>query len=73
MVSATAVLLPVTVQAADQPAKPKMSKAVAVPLQAAQKAMQAKQWDNALAELKKAQAVEKRTSAEDYQIDEFLS
>jgi len=72
MVSATAVLLPVTVQAADQPAKPKMSKAVAVPLQAAQKAMQAKQWDTAMAELKKAQAVEKRTPAEDYQIDEFL-
>jgi tetratricopeptide (TPR) repeat protein len=62
---------PATVQAAEQ-AKPKISKAVGVPLQAAQKAMQAKQWDTALAELKKAQAVEKRTPVEDYQIDEFL-
>lgn len=61
---------PAAVQAAE-PAKPKISKAVAVPLQAAQKAMQAKQWDTALAELKKAQAVEKRTPVEDYQIDEF--
>ncbi|HEU4485105.1 MAG TPA: tetratricopeptide repeat protein [Povalibacter sp.] len=49
-----------------------MSKAVGVPLQAAQKAMANKQWDAALAEIKKAQAVEKRTPAEDYQIDEFL-
>ena len=31
-----------------------------------------KQWDTALAEIKKAQAVEKRTPFEDYQIDEFL-
>lgn len=62
---------PAVVQAAE-PAKPKISKPVAVPLQAAQKAMQAKQWDTALAELKKAQAVEKRTPVEDYQIDEFL-
>lgn len=70
-IATTTVLLPVATQAAE-PAKPKMSKAVAVPLQAAQKAMAAKQWDAALAELKKAQAVEKRTPAEDYQIDEFL-
>ena len=71
MASTAAVLAPATVLAAEQ-AKPKMSKAVAVPLQAAQKAMAAKQWDTALAEIKKAQAVEKRTPAEDYQIDEFL-
>lgn len=70
-ISAATMFTPAVVQAAE-PAQPKMSKAVAVPLQAAQKAMQAKQWDTALAELKKAQAVEKRTPVEDYQIDEFL-
>lgn len=70
--SAATVIVPATAQAADEPAKPKISKQVAVPLQAAQKAMQAKQWDTALAELKKAQAIEKRTPVEDYQIDEFL-
>jgi len=69
--STAVIFTPATVQAAEQ-AKPKISKAVGVPLQAAQKAMQAKQWDTALAELKKAQAVEKRTPVEDYQIDEFL-
>lgn len=72
MTGAAALVVPVAAQAAEQPAKPKMSKAVAVPLQAAQKAMAAKQWDTALAEIKKAQAVEKKTPAEDYQIDEFL-
>ncbi|MBB6094388.1 tetratricopeptide (TPR) repeat protein [Povalibacter uvarum] len=71
MASTAAVLAPATVVAAE-PAKPKMSKAVAVPLQAAQKAMAAKQWDAAMAEIKKAQAVPTRTPAEDYQIDEFL-
>jgi len=71
MTSLSAVMLPAAVQAAEQ-AKPKLSKAVGVPLQAAQKAMAAKQWDAALAEIKKAQAVEKRTPQEDYQIDEFL-
>lgn len=71
MSAATMMIAPATVQAAE-PAKPKISKPVAIPLQAAQKAMQAKQWDTALAELKKAQEVEKRTPVEDYQIDEFL-
>ena len=61
MASVAAVIAPATVQAAE-PAKPKMSKAVAVPLQAAQKAMAAKQWDAALAEIKKAQAVEKENA-----------
>lgn len=46
--------------------------AVARALLAAQKAMQARQWDTALAELKKAQAVAMRTPVEDYKIDEFL-
>ena len=71
MTSLSAVMVPAAVQAAEK-AKPKLSKAVGVPLQAAQKAMSAKQWDAALAEIKKAQAVEKRTPQEDYQIDEFL-
>ncbi len=71
MASVGSVVVPATAVAAE-PAKPKLSKAVGVPLQAAQKAMAAKQWDTALAEIKKAQAVEKRTPEENYQIDEFL-
>jgi tetratricopeptide (TPR) repeat protein len=71
VVSVSSVVVPSAAVAAEQ-AKAKMSKAVGVPLQAAQKAMAAKQWDAALAEIKKAQAVEKRTPEEDYQIDEFL-
>lgn len=47
------------------------TKAVAVPLKAAQEAMQKKQWDTALTEIKKAAAVEKKTPFEAYQIDEF--
>jgi tetratricopeptide (TPR) repeat protein len=69
--SASIVIAPATAQAAE-PAKPKISKQVAVPLQAAQKAMQAKQWDTALAELKKAQEIKDKTPVEVYQIDEFL-
>ena len=48
------------------------TKAVAEPLKKAQEAMKTKQWDAALAEIKKAQAVEKKTPFEAYQIDEFL-
>lgn len=70
--SAATLVVPQTAQAAEEPAKPKISRQVAIPLQAAQKAMQAKQWDTALAELKKAQAVDKKTPVEEYQIDEFL-
>lgn len=51
---------------------PKLSKAVGEPLKKAQEAMQAQKFDVALAEIEKAKAVEKRTPAEDYQIDEFL-
>lgn len=47
------------------------TKEVAKPLKAAQEAMQKKQWDTALTEIKKAQAVEKKTPFEAYQIDEF--
>jgi len=51
----------------------KVSKAVGEPLKAAKAATEKKQFDVALAEIKKAQAVEKKTPAEDYQIDEFLA
>jgi tetratricopeptide (TPR) repeat protein len=58
---------------AQQPQKAKVSKAVGEPLKAAKAAMDKRQFDVALAEIKKAQSVEKRTPAEDYQIDEFLA
>jgi tetratricopeptide (TPR) repeat protein len=48
------------------------TRAVAEPLKKAQDAMAKKQWDVALPEIKKAQAVEKKTPFEAYQIDEFL-
>jgi tetratricopeptide (TPR) repeat protein len=71
-----AVLAPAVVQAAEkekeQPANKVTTKAVAEPLKKAQEAMSKKQWDAALAEIKKAQAVEKKTPFEAYQIDEFL-
>ena len=67
----SSVLVPQTVVAAEDK-KPKISKAVGVPLKAAQEAMAAKQFDVALAEIKKAQAVEKKEPHEEYQIDEFL-
>jgi len=49
------------------------TKAVAEPLKKAQEAMKNKQWDAALAAIKQAQASEKKTPFEAYQIDEFLS
>lgn len=64
-------LLAPTAQAAEQQNKI-TTKAVATPLKAAQEAMQKKQWDTALTEIKKAQAVEKKTPFEAYQIDEFM-
>jgi tetratricopeptide (TPR) repeat protein len=68
-----ALLTPVAVQAADAPPANKITtKDVAKPLKAAQEAMAKKQWDAALTEIKKAQAVEKKTPFEAYQIDEFL-
>jgi tetratricopeptide (TPR) repeat protein len=69
--STSVVFVPEVVQAAE-PAKPKMSKAVAEPLKKAQEAMAAKQFDVALTEIQKAQAVEKKAPHEEYQIDEFL-
>jgi tetratricopeptide (TPR) repeat protein len=59
-------------QGAEEAANKITTRAVGEPLKKAQAAMQAKQWDTALAEIKKAQAVEKKTPFEAYQIDEFL-
>jgi tetratricopeptide (TPR) repeat protein len=68
-----AALLPATTAQAAEPAGKVTTKAVAEPLKKAQEAMKNKQWDAALAEIKKAQASEKKTPFEAYQIDEFLS
>jgi tetratricopeptide (TPR) repeat protein len=59
-------------QAAEQSANKVTTKTVAEPLKKAQEAMQKKQWDTALSEIKRAQASEKKTPFESYQIDEFL-
>ncbi len=70
-VSAAALLPATTVQAAE-PAGKVTTKAVAEPLKKAQEAMKNKQWDAALTAIKQAQAAEKKTPFETYQIDEFL-
>ncbi|HET9448735.1 MAG TPA: tetratricopeptide repeat protein [Steroidobacteraceae bacterium] len=67
----TAALVSTSAQAAE-PAGKVTTKAVAEPLKKAQEAMKNKQWDTALAEIKKAQASEKKTPFEAYQIDQFL-
>ncbi len=67
----TAALVATSAQAAE-PAGKVTTKAVAEPLKKAQEAMKTKQWDTALAEIKKAQASEKKTPFEAYQIDQFL-
>jgi lipopolysaccharide biosynthesis regulator YciM len=72
VVPAVTLLAP-TAQAAEDSKQNKITtKAVAVALKAAQEAMQKKQWDTALTEIKKAAAVEKKTPFETYQIDEFM-
>ena len=68
-----AALVSTTAQAAEAAANKVTTKAVAEPLKKAQEAMKNKQWDTALSEIKKAQASEKKTPFEAYQIDEFLS
>jgi tetratricopeptide (TPR) repeat protein len=70
-VSATALLSATTAQAAEPNGKV-TTKAVAEPLKKAQEAMKNKQWDAALSAIKQAQASEKKTPFEAYQIDEFL-
>ena len=71
VVPAVTLLAPAA-HAAEAAANKITTKAVAAPLKAAQEAMQKKQWDTALTEIKKAQAVEKKTPFEAYQIDEFM-
>lgn len=48
------------------------TKDVAKAMQAAQEAVNKKQWDQALSSLKQAQAVEKKTAFESFKIDEFM-
>lgn len=71
VVPAVTLLAPAA-HAAEEKQNKITTKAVAVPLKAAQEAMQKKQWDTALTEIKKAAAVEKKTPFEAYQIDEFM-
>jgi tetratricopeptide (TPR) repeat protein len=67
---ATAALLPSLAVAADaaQSIGPKVGK----PMKAAQDAMKAKNWTEALAKVKEAQAIEGKSPFEEYQINEFL-
>src|SRR5690606_4761864 len=69
---AAAFLSPQAYAAEDAKERKITTRAVAESLKKAQAAMGAKKWDGALAEIKKAQAVEKKTPFEAYQIDEFL-
>ena len=72
MGAASAGLISATTAQAAEPAGKVTTKAVAEPLKKAQEAMKNKQWDAALAAIKQAQASEKKTPFETYQIDEFL-
>ena len=69
---AVSIVTPSTAVAAEDASRKITTKTVAEPLKKAQAAMQAKQWDAALGEIKKAQASEKKTPFEAYQIDEFM-
>jgi tetratricopeptide (TPR) repeat protein len=67
-IGVTAALLAPAVAEAQQKIGPK----VGVPLKAAQEALQKKNWSLALSKIKEAQAVQPRTSYEDYKINELL-
>lgn len=73
MALTTVAMLKSPVAHAQAPAKAKVSKAVGEPLKLAKAAMEKRQFDVAMTEIKKAQAVEKKSPAEEYQIDEFLA
>lgn len=67
-------LLPVSVAVAadkDKTPKPKMTPAVQKPLAAAQKALQEKNYDEALAKLQEAKAVESRNAYDEFMVDEL--
>jgi len=72
VIPTAALLGPAVLQAAEDDSRKVTTRAVAEPLKKAQEAMAKKQWDTAIAEIKKAQAVEKKTPFEAYQADEFL-
>src|SRR5690606_449085 len=73
VVSAATMFAPTVAQAAEDKSANKITtKAVGEAMKKAQEAISKKQWDAALPEIKKAQAVEKKTPFEAYQIDEFL-
>jgi tetratricopeptide (TPR) repeat protein len=63
-------LAPVAAIAAEA-AKPKLSASVMKPLKAAQDAMTAKNWDEALVHLKEAQAVQPQTPYDTFMMDEI--
>jgi tetratricopeptide (TPR) repeat protein len=58
--------------AADQPAGPTVSKTLAKPLKAAQDALQAKKFDEALAHVKEAQGAGEKSAYDNYVIDILL-
>ncbi|HEY8449147.1 MAG TPA: tetratricopeptide repeat protein, partial [Bacillota bacterium] len=58
--------------AQDKKETPKVSRALAKPLKAAQDAMNAKKYDEALAKLKEAQGMSGRSAYDDYLISEML-
>ena len=62
----------VTDSVAQEKKKAGVSAKVSKPLKAAQAALEKEQWDEALAKVREAQAVEGRTAYDDYQINEFL-
>lgn len=69
-------LLPVSVAVAakkdkDEAPKPKLSAAVGKPLMAAQKAMNEKNWDEAVVQIEAARAIEPKTPYDAYMIDEL--
>jgi len=66
---ATALLTPATAIAATE--QPKVSAKMVKPLKAAQEAMQAKNWEAALAALAEAQAIEPKSPYDAYLVDDF--
>lgn len=67
---AAAAFLPALAVAAE--AAPSIGPKVGKPMKAAQDAMKAKNWAEALAKVKEAQAIEGKSPFEEYQINEFL-
>jgi tetratricopeptide (TPR) repeat protein len=63
-------LVPATATAAEA-AKPKLSASIVKPLKAAQDAMTAKNWDEALVHIKEAQAVQPQTPYDTFMVDEL--